>query len=39
MVPRFGEGCEDDEDPRNGQPSTDCKSETYEIVGVIAREH
>jgi len=30
---KIGEGCEDREDPRNGQPSTDCKSETYEKLG------
>ena len=24
MVQRFGEGCEDCEDARTGQPSTDC---------------
>jgi hypothetical protein len=33
MVQRFGEGCEDGEDARNGQPSTDCKSEMFEKLG------
>jgi hypothetical protein len=32
-VQRFDERCEDHDDLRNGQPSTDCKSETFEKSG------